>query len=123
LRLLIILELTKALLIIDKDYKNLLVDELLDTIDKDYISSEILGLCRLLLETRKIILEQDLGLIIIYLVYFSVKQYILYNIPAQEGLLITDIRLRASNKTLQNNILAKLCFCYLNFQNITQESY
>ncbi|KAH8744854.1 hypothetical protein F5882DRAFT_262828, partial [Hyaloscypha sp. PMI_1271] len=50
---LIILEITEALLIIDNNnYKGFSIDELLDTIDEDYISSEILGLCESLLETQ-----------------------------------------------------------------------
>ena len=82
LRLLIILEITKALLIVDNNYKALLADELLEAINKDYVSSKILGLCRSLLETQKAVLNQDLGLITIHLAYFLVKQYILYNMPS-----------------------------------------
>jgi hypothetical protein len=46
-----IVEITKALLIVDDNCEDLLVDKLLDAINKDYVSSEILGLCGSLLET------------------------------------------------------------------------
>ena len=123
LRPLTILELTEALLIVDEDCEDLSVDELPDAIDEDYVSSEILGLCGSLLETRKAAPEQDLGSMTIHLAHFSVKQYILHNIPAQEGLPMANVRLRASNETFQSNILAKLCLRYLNFRSVAQESH
>ena len=52
----------------------------------------------------------------IHLAHFSVKQYILCNMPAQGGLLMANERLRASSEAFQSNILAKLCLRYLNFR-------
>jgi ankyrin repeat protein len=122
LRPLTILEITEALLITDNDCDDLSVEELPDAIDEDYVSSEILGLCGSLLETQKAVPEQDLGSVTICLAHFSVKQYILCNMPAQGGLLIPNERLRTSAETFQSNILAKLCLRYLNFQSVWQES-
>jgi hypothetical protein len=119
LRPLTILEITEALLIVDDDScEDLSVEELPDTIDEDYISSEILGLCGSLLETQKATPNQDLGSMTIHLAHFSAKQYILCNMPAQGGLLIVNERLRASSEAFQSNILAKLCLRYLNFQRV-----
>jgi len=73
LRPLTILEITEALLMDDENCEDLLVDELPDTIDEDYISSEILGPCGSFLETQKAAAEQDLGLMTIHLAHFSVK--------------------------------------------------
>ena len=122
LRPLTIVEITEALLIVD-NCEDLSVDELPDAIDEDYVSSEILGLCGSLLETRKVAPKQDLGSMTIHLAHFSVKQYILCNMPAQGGLLMVNERLRASNETFQSNVLAKLCLRYLNFQNVWQASF
>jgi ankyrin repeat protein len=122
LRPLTILEITEALLIVDDNREDLLVDELPDAIDEDYVSSEILGLCGSLLEIQKAAPKQDLGSMTIHLAHFSVKQYILCNMPAQGGLLTANERLRASSEAFQSNILAKLCLRYLNFRNVWQES-
>jgi hypothetical protein len=121
LRPLTILEITEALLIVDDNLEDLLVDELPDAIDEDYVSSEILGLCGSLLEIQKAPPKQDLGSMTIHLAHFSVKQYILCNMPAQGGLLISNKRLCTSSETFQSNILAKLCLRYLNFGNVWQE--
>lgn len=122
LRPLTILEITEALLIVDDECEDLSVDELPDAIDEDYIHSEILGLYGSLLETRKAVAKQDLGLMTIHLAHFSVKQYILYHMPVREGLLMGNERLRASSETFQNNLLAKLYLRYLNFRSVWQES-
>ncbi|KAH6676757.1 hypothetical protein B0J14DRAFT_360351 [Halenospora varia] len=122
LRPLTILEITEALLIVDDNCEDLLTDELPDAIDEDYVSSEILGLCGSLLETRKAAPNQDLGSMTIHLAHFSVKQYILCNMPAQRGLLIANERLHGSSEAFQSNVLAKLCLRYLNFQSVWQES-
>jgi ankyrin repeat protein len=120
-RPLTILEITEALLIVDDNCEDLSVNELPDAIDEDYVSSEILGLCGSLLETQNTAPKQDLSSMTIHLAHFSVKQYILCNMPAQ-GLLMVNERLRASSETFQSNTLAKLCLRYLNFRNVWQAS-
>jgi ankyrin repeat protein len=122
LRPLTILEITEAVLIVDDSCEDLSVDELPDAIDEDYVSSEILGLCGSLLEIQKTAPKQDLSLMTIHLAHFSVKQYILCNMPAQGGLLMVNERLRASSEAFQSNVLAKLSLRYLNFRNVWQES-
>jgi len=119
LRPLTILEITEAL-IVDDDAEDLSIDELPEAIDEYYISTEIQGLCGSLLETRKAAEKQDLGSMTIHLAHFSVKQYILCNLPVQ-GELIVNERLRVSSETFQSNILAKLCLRYLNYQIVWRE--
>jgi len=54
----------------------------------------------------------------VHLVHFSVNQHILCKMPAQEGLLLTNARLRSANEAAQNNIIAKLCLCYVNTRSV-----
>ncbi|KAH8670344.1 ankyrin-1 [Tricladium varicosporioides] len=121
LRPLTILEITEALLIVDNDSEDLSVDEWPDTIDEDYVNSEILGLCGSLIETQKAVAKQDLGLMTIHLAHFSVRQYILCNMPAQGRLLMVNERLHASSEAFQSNELAKLCLCYLKFRSLERK--
>lgn len=108
LRPLTILEITEALLIVDDNCEDLSADELPEAIDEDYVGSEILGLCGSLLETQKAAPNQDLGSMTIHLAHFSVKQYILCNMPSQGGLLRVNERLCASSETFQSNVFSSL---------------
>ena len=120
LRPLTILELTEALLIADEDScDDLLVDELPDSIDEEYIRSEILGPCGSLLETRKAADTDNLGSMTLHVAHFSVKQYILCKLPSH-GFLVANEQLRHSNEAVQNNILAKMCLRYLNIPIVWQ---
>ena len=90
-----------AVLIVDDDScEDLSVDELPDAVDEDYISSEILGPCGSLLETQKTAPTQDLGSMTIHLAHFSVRQYIICNMPAQGRMLMVNERLHASSEIL-----------------------
>jgi ankyrin repeat protein len=120
LRPLTVLEITEAL-IVDDDAEDLSIEELPDAIDDDYISTELQGLCGSLLEIRKAAVREDLGSMTIHLAHFSVKQYVLCNLPVQGELLIRNERLRTSSETSQSNMLAKLCLRYLNFRAVWRE--
>ena len=121
LRPLTVAELTGALLIIDDDDCNdLFVDELPEAIDEEYVHDEILDLCGSLLEPQSAGPAQDPASWTVQPVHFSVKQYILCNIPLP-GILNTNERLRGSNEAFQNNIIAKLCLRYLNFRRAWQD--
>ncbi|RDW85385.1 hypothetical protein BP5796_03710 [Coleophoma crateriformis] len=122
LRPLTILELTEALLIMDdNDFEDILLDELPDTIDEEYVNGELLGLCGSFLDIQKKEPNQDLGSRTIHLAHFSVKQYILCNMSAQGGLLPANEQLRATNEAFQSNIVANMCLRYLNLRNVWQE--
>jgi hypothetical protein len=116
LRPLTVAELTEALLISDhNDCVDLVVEDPPDPDDEDVINTEILSLCESLLECRGAGTGQHLSSMTVQPIHFSVKQYILRNIPVQ-GFIITDEQLRASNEIVQNNVLASLCLWYFNFE-------
>ncbi|RYP59586.1 hypothetical protein DL769_008467 [Monosporascus sp. CRB-8-3] len=119
LRPLTVYEITEAVLINDENH-DLPIDELPDSIDEDYIDSEILGLCGSLLEVRNTPSEPSAGLRTVHLTHFSAKQYLLCNLPAQEKLLLANESLRASNETFESTRLAKLCLRYINFRRVWQ---
>ncbi|RYP23453.1 hypothetical protein DL767_008810 [Monosporascus sp. MG133] len=119
LRPLTIYEITEAALINDECH-DLPIDEFPDSIDEDYIDSEILGLCGSLLEIRSTPSEPSAGLRTVHLTHFSVKQYLLCNLPAQEKLLLANGSLQASNEAIESTRLAKLCLRYINYRRVWQ---
>ncbi|KAH7123389.1 hypothetical protein B0J13DRAFT_531505 [Dactylonectria estremocensis] len=104
--------------LIDDDCDDLPIDELPDAIDEDYIDSEIMDLCGSLLEVRSTPSEPSAGLRTVHLTHFSVKQYLLCNIPAQGKRLLANESLRASNEAIESTVLAKLCLRYINFPRV-----
>jgi ankyrin repeat protein len=119
LRPLTVLEITEALLVLDDDScDDLLVDELPDDIDEEYINSEIAELCASLVEIQGAASKQDLGSMTVNLAHFSVKQYILSNMYPPG---LSDMnQLSRSNEAIQCNELAKVCLRYLNFRKVWQ---
>ncbi|RYP81670.1 hypothetical protein DL769_001902 [Monosporascus sp. CRB-8-3] len=120
LRPLTVAELAEALLVVDDDTcADLLVEEFPDAIDEEFIDTEILGLCGSLLECRSTGAKQPLASMTVQPIHFSVKQYILCNISVP-GLLVANKQLRDFNEAIQNNVLARLCLRYLNYQAVWQ---
>ncbi|KAH7125015.1 hypothetical protein B0J13DRAFT_484360, partial [Dactylonectria estremocensis] len=119
LRPLTICEITEAVLI-NEECNDFPTDELPDSIDEDYIDTEILGLCGTLLEVRSSSSEPSVGLRTVHLTHFSVKQYILRNILARETPLLANESLRASNEAIESSRLAQLCLRYINFRHVWQ---
>ncbi|RYP08950.1 hypothetical protein DL764_001561 [Monosporascus ibericus] len=119
LRPLTVYEITEAVLINDECH-DLPVDELPDSIDEDYIDSETLGLCGSLLEVRIIPSEPSAGLRTVHLPHFSVKQYLLSNLPTREKVLLANESLRASNEAIESTQLSKSCLRYINFRRVWQ---
>ncbi|KAK1991101.1 hypothetical protein LX36DRAFT_538107, partial [Colletotrichum falcatum] len=117
LRPLTVCEITEAVLIND-DCDDLPVDEMPDSVDDDYIESEILGFCGSLIEVRGNPLESSAGLRRIHLAHFSVKQYLLCKISSQGAVLFANKSLRASNEVIEGVSLAKLCLRYIGFQRV-----
>ncbi|KAJ5787905.1 hypothetical protein N7457_002895 [Penicillium paradoxum] len=116
LRPLTVSEITAALLVQD-DSDELLLDELPDSIDEDYINTELLDLCGSLLEIRSPEARCTIGLKTLHLTHFSVREYLLRNIP-NHGLLlqVTAPTLRHSTATSESTILANKCLRYVNCQ-------
>ncbi|KAJ0164028.1 Ankyrin-1 [Colletotrichum tanaceti] len=121
LRPLTVCEITEAVLISD-DGDDLPLDELPDSVDDDYIESEILGLCGSLVEVRGTTPDSSPGSRNIHLTHFSVKQYLLYKISSRGSVLLANESLRAANETLEGVMLAKLCLRYISFQRVWDES-
>jgi hypothetical protein len=119
LRPLTILEISDALLVVDEDScDDLLVSDLPDDIDDEYVNTEIVELYASLVEIQGAASKLNLGSMTVHLAYFSVKQYILYNMYAPR---LSDMnQLIHSNKVNEYNILAKVCLRYLNFRKIWQ---
>ncbi|OBT53419.1 hypothetical protein VE04_07004 [Pseudogymnoascus sp. 24MN13] len=120
IRPLTVLEITEALLVMDDDsYDNILVNGLPDEIDEEYINSEIKGLCESLVETRGASTKGSFASMTVHLAHFSVKQYLLHNMPTS-SLLGNNISLQSS-EAIQCNELAKTCLRYINFRDIWQQ--
>ncbi|KAL5349551.1 hypothetical protein ACLOAV_005846 [Pseudogymnoascus australis] len=120
LRPLTVLEITEALLVMDDDsHDNILVNGLPDEIDEEYVNSEVKGLCESLVETRGTSPKESFASMTVHLAHFSVKQYLLYNMPTS-SLLGNRISLRSS-EAIQCNELAKTCLRYINFRNVWQQ--
>ncbi|GJC88106.1 ankyrin repeat and KH domain-containing protein 1 [Colletotrichum liriopes] len=117
LRPLTVCEITEAVLI-NNDCDDLPVDELPDSVDDDYVESEILGLCGSLIEVRGTSSESSAGSRKIHIAHFSVKQYLLCKIPSQGAVLYANESLRASNEVIEGATLAKLCLRYVGFQKV-----
>ncbi|KAL2833710.1 prion-inhibition and propagation-domain-containing protein [Aspergillus cavernicola] len=113
LRALTVNEMTEALLI-SEHCDEVRVDELPENIDMDYIDNGISQYCGSLLEVRSPQAECDAGLKTVHLAHFSVKQFLLYNIPTDGGLLQFNKALGSFTEPVENMLLAKMCLRYVN---------
>ncbi|KAF2469631.1 ankyrin-1, partial [Lindgomyces ingoldianus] len=112
-------EIAEALLVHD-DYDDLPIEEMPDSIDEDYINSGILGLCGSLLEVRGTLSEPHLGLRTVHLTHFTVKEFLIIQLPIQGGSIGANRRLSTSVEAVQGSILAKTCLRYINFPRVWQ---
>ncbi|MCJ1380976.1 hypothetical protein MMC17_004085 [Xylographa soralifera] len=86
LRPLTVLEMTEALIVKpEHNVDELDLTDLPDSIDDEYINTEITDLCGSLVEVRAADPEQPLGFSTIHLVHISVKEYLLSVLPSYEG--------------------------------------
>lgn len=106
-------ELTEAALI-SIDCNEYPLDDLPDTIDDEYINSEILGLCGSLLNIYEN--SSDPGSSTVRLAHFSIKQYYLYQDPQSRNILIQNEHLRHSNERRENTIIAQICLRYIQYE-------
>lgn len=116
-RPLTIRELTEALLI-DEKKNELLLDEMPDTIDKDYIDSEMVNLCGSLLEIRTSQSELHIGLKTVHLAHFSVKEYLLRNMPLD----LTIPTFQSSTESIESIFFSRMCLCYVNIPKVWSNS-
>ncbi|OAQ98280.1 hypothetical protein LLEC1_04056 [Akanthomyces lecanii] len=115
-------EITEALLI-HEDCEELLLDEMPDSIDQDYIDGEILGLCGSLLEIRGVATESSVGFRTVHLAHFSVKEFFISRLSAGGNTLVANESLRNSCEATQHNTLAILCLRYVNFRSVWSDQH
>ncbi|KAL7950547.1 ankyrin repeat-containing domain protein [Trichoderma barbatum] len=112
-RPLTVTELAEASIInIDSDEYPL--DDLPDSIDDEYINSEILGIYGSLLSIHQH--STDFGSSTVRLTHFSIKQYYLYHDPNSGGILVQNESLRYSNEKKENTTVAQICLRYIQYE-------
>jgi ankyrin repeat protein len=113
LRPLTIAEVTEALLV-SVDSEDILVDELPDYIDDDYINSEIRSLCGSLIEIRSTSSDSHKGLQTIHLTHYSIKQFLVSKILDRHFSLDVNTHSSSASEGMQSLQLAKVCVKYIN---------
>ncbi|KAK2669720.1 hypothetical protein RAB80_015246 [Fusarium oxysporum f. sp. vasinfectum] len=117
LRPLTVCEITEAALILTSG--ELSLDDFPDAVDDEYIKSEIIGLCGPLLEVRKGSTGSSPGRRTVHLPHFSVRQYLLCNLPTP-GWIYHENMLQTSQEKMQNTLLARACLQYIFLPKIWQ---
>ncbi|RKK34579.1 hypothetical protein BFJ67_g13697, partial [Fusarium oxysporum f. sp. cepae] len=117
LRPLTVCEITEAALILTSG--ELSRDDFPDAVDDEYIKSEVIGLCGPLLEVRKGSPGSSPGRRTVHLPHFSVRQYLLCNLPTP-GWICHENMLQTSQEKLQNTVLARACLQYIFLPQIWQ---
>ncbi|RTE68952.1 hypothetical protein BHE90_016671 [Fusarium euwallaceae] len=115
LRPLTIYEITEAALILESE--DLPLEDLPDDVDDEYVDSGIVGLCGPLLEVKNDPADPSPGRRTVHLPHFSVRQYLLCQLPVPGWILQND-RLQVSHEKLQNTVLAKACLQYVNLRQV-----
>ncbi|GMG09608.1 unnamed protein product [Aspergillus oryzae] len=115
LRPLTISEISGAL-VISEDDDELLLDDLPDSIDEYYVNTEIKELCGSFLEVRDAQDKSDVRLKTVHLTHFSVKEYLLRNLPIEGKVLQPNSTFSSSTEVIENTIIAKKCLRFVNSQ-------
>ncbi|KAM6517781.1 hypothetical protein FSOLCH5_006549 [Fusarium solani] len=115
LRPLTIYEITEAALILESE--DLPLEDLPDDVDDEYVNSGIVGLCGPLLEVRNDPADPSPGRRTVHLPHFSVRQYLLCQLPTP-GWIRQNDRLQISHEKLQNTVLAKACLQYVSLRQV-----
>jgi Ankyrin repeats (3 copies)/NACHT domain len=119
-RPLTVAELVEILLVPDEGrFEDLPLDELPDDINDEYTTEEISGLCRSLLNVRRMTPTDPLTSATIHLRHFSIKQFILG----------TDARMALSDTSIDaplglemhNNYMARACLLYLSCPSVAED--
>lgn len=130
IRPLTVSEITEAVLVdIENEDDDMPIDltELPDSIDRDYINTEIIGLCYSLLEVRprNTGSEGNTASWKVHLTHFSVKEFLLPNLASAAsvpcGVALTGTKAAAlSGESNAHAILAEICLFYMQFPRIWQ---
>lgn len=110
LRPLTIGEIAEAILL-DETLDDFPIHELPDSIDDDYLNTEIAGLCGPLVEVRSKSADQQPQLRTIHIAHFSIKEYLISKLPV--GNLRSNESLRVSSERAHQSFLARLCLKYI----------
>lgn len=101
-------------LVVGDDSEGLQLDDVPDSIDEDYINTEITELCGSLLELRDPQGNGDPRCKTLHLTHFSVKEYMLRNIPTQRSALQLNASLTQSTDAIESMVLARKCIRFVN---------
>ncbi|BCS30162.1 uncharacterized protein APUU_80465S [Aspergillus puulaauensis] len=101
-------------LVVGDDSEELQLDDVPDSIDEDYVSTEITELCGSLLELRDPQGNGDPRYKTLHLTHFSVKEYLLRNIPTQRRVLQLNASLTQSTDAIESMVLARKCLRFVN---------
>ncbi|KAI8653627.1 hypothetical protein NCS56_01317100 [Fusarium sp. Ph1] len=115
LRPLTVCEITEAVLIVESE--DLPLEDFPDAVDDDYVNSEIVDPCGPLLEVRNDSTDPSPGRRTVHLPHFSVRQYLLHQLPTP-GWIQQNDRLQISHEKLQNTVLAKACLQYISLRQV-----
>ena len=115
-------EITEALAICD-DCNEIDLDDIPDRIDKEYIDHGILSYCGSLLEVRSPQSGCDAAVMTLQLAHFSVKQYLLHNLPTTNRALQLNSGLKSFEEKVENVYLAQNCLRYLNCSLIWRREF
>ncbi|KAH6963342.1 ankyrin-1 [Fusarium avenaceum] len=108
-------EITEAVLI--AQFEELDPEEYPDSIDDDYIRTEIIGLCGPLLEIRDNLDWPDAGFRRVRLPHFSVRQYLSQRLPIPSWI-HDNGQLQTHYERTQHTVLARSCIQYINLPQI-----
>ena len=92
-------------------------DYLPEDVDEDYVDTELVSLCSPLLEVRGCAATRMWGPQTVHLPHFTVRQYLLCNLPVPNWLRLND-SLHISQEELQNTVLAKACLQYIRYRRV-----
>ncbi|KAF4958405.1 hypothetical protein FSARC_11022, partial [Fusarium sarcochroum] len=115
IRPLTIHEITEAVLI--TQFEELDPEELPDTVDDDYVRTEVIGLCGPLLEVKQPPDTSSAGYRTVHIPHFSVRQYLLHKLPTPTWL-HQNGQLQASYEQLQHTILSRACLQYISLPQV-----
>ncbi|KAF4766281.1 hypothetical protein HAV15_010745 [Penicillium sp. str.  len=91
-------------------------------INENYIRTEMMELCGSLIDIRSPEGECDPGSKTVHLAHFTVKEYLLCNLPVQGRLLQLNSSLKFSTEGMENTLAARMCLCYVDCEEVWQET-
>ncbi len=98
------------------------LDDLPDSINEDYISTEITELCGSLLEVRDSLCKGNPGWKTLHLAHFSVKEYILRKIPTRRKSVQLSAIPSQPTEAIESMVLARKCLRFVNSQEAWLET-